>query len=75
MVKQYKNVIEELNKIDEKDVVSYMIMVETNKTSEDNKSSEGVNAAEGEGSKLMNLIDNIDKPLILSWLAVKIMED
>ena len=52
-----------------------MIMVETNKTSEDNKSSEGVNAAEGEGSKLMNLIDNIDKPLILSWLAVKIMED
>ena len=74
-ITNYKKVVEKLNEIDEKDVVSYMIMVETNKTSDDNKTSDGVNAAEGEGHRLMNLISNIDKTLIMSWLAVKVLED
>ena len=75
MATEYKNVLKKLNKIDEKDVVSYMIMVETNKTSKDNKTSEGVNATEGEPVRLMNLISNIDKPLLIAWFIAKFSED
>lgn len=75
MTTEYKNLLKKLNKIDEKDVVSYMIMVETNKVSEDKKTSDGVNAAEGEPGRLLNLICNIDKPLMIAWFISKLSED
>ena len=70
-ITNYKKVVETLNKIKEEDVVSYIVMVETKETNDDG-SAKGVNAVEGEGSRLMNLISNIDKELMTGYILTKL---
>lgn len=69
----FEDVKKNLNSFDPKDIQAFIILVE-GKNTDDPKKSEGLNALQGKGGDLLNLIGNIDPDLIKKFIAIKMLE-
>lgn len=69
----FEDVKKTLNSFDPKDVQAFIILVK-GKNTDDPKKSEGLNALQGNGQELLNLLNNIDPELIRKFMTLKILE-
>lgn len=69
----FEEVKKDLNNFDPDDIQAFIILVK-GKNTDDPKKSEGLNALQGNGRELLNLIDNIDPDLIRRFMAIKMLE-
>ena len=68
----FEDVKKDLNEIKPEDVQAFIILVK-GKDTDDPKKSEGLNALQGDGKELINLISNIDPDLIRKFMALKML--
>lgn len=74
LAKNYKEVIEDMKKLDPNKVKGFIVLVDGGEPHEDGKSGKGVNSVCGSGDRVLNLLANMSQEPLALYLTMRLFE-